>query len=137
MVAASDRDYLTVAEAARELKVSPSTVWRWIAADRLSAYRVGGRNIRIRKDDLNQVVHPTRPIEREQGRGEREALTIDEWRTRQPPSPEELARRHEVVQRMLKNRQHRSIAPLTSVDLVRQVREEREERVQSWLTSSS
>ena len=60
-------------------------------------------------------------------------MTIAQWRARKPPTAEELARRHEVVQRILKNRKHRSIAPLTSVDLIRQVRDEREERYRSWL----
>ena len=43
MVAAPEKDYYTVAEAAAELDVSPSTVWRWITAQQLPAYRVGDR----------------------------------------------------------------------------------------------
>ncbi len=54
-------EYYTVPEAARELRVSQATVWRWIKARRLRAYRVGPRRIRIRKQDLGAVV---RPVER-------------------------------------------------------------------------
>ncbi len=125
MTIARDREYYTVAEAAEELDVSRSTVWRWIAAKRLPAQRVGDRKIRINKQDLANIVRPAR---------------ADETGTRAspsgyvfvPPSPEELARRREVVQRIMMNREGRSIAPLTSVDLIGQVREEREERYREW-----
>ena len=50
-----------------------------------------------------------------------------------PPTEDELARRQEVVARILANQEGRSIAPLTTADLIRQVREEREERHRSWL----
>lgn len=48
------RPFCTVAEAARMLGVSPATVWRWIVAQRLPAYRVGPRGIRIRKEDVEK-----------------------------------------------------------------------------------
>jgi len=51
-------EFCTVPEAARELKVSQSTIWRWIYSRRLRAYRVGPRRIRIRKQDLGAVVRP-------------------------------------------------------------------------------
>jgi len=64
-------------------------------------------------------------------------MTIAEWQARTPPTPEELAKRREIVARTLANSAGRSIAPLTTADLVRQVREEREERYRSWLDPSS
>jgi hypothetical protein len=64
-------------------------------------------------------------------------MTLVPWRAPQPPTLEELAQRHVVVARILANRKRRSIAPLISVDLIRQVREEREERYRSWLILSS
>jgi prevent-host-death family protein len=42
----------------------------------------------------------------------------------QPPTKEELAQRRKVVARILKLREKASIAPLTTADLVHQVREE-------------
>jgi excisionase family DNA binding protein len=50
--------YLTVREAARELRMSVSTVWRWIAAGRLPAYRFGPKEVRIRAQDLERVIRP-------------------------------------------------------------------------------
>jgi len=50
--------YLTVAEAARRLDVSRTTVWRWIRQGRLRAYRVGQRTIRIRNEDLEAQLTP-------------------------------------------------------------------------------
>ncbi len=99
------------------LRVSPSTVWRWIEADRLPAYRVGPRNIRIRRDDLDRVIRPVR-AEREEVAPPVEPLRL------QRPSKEEIARRQALVKEILANRGRRTIAPLTSVDLVQQVREE-------------
>ena len=122
------RDYVTVAEAAKELDVSPSTVWRWIEARQLPAHRVGTRKIRIKKDDLASVV---RPLVDEVGATQ----SAEDLFAR--PSDEELARRREVVTRILANQEGRSIAPLTTADLIHQVREEREERYRSWLKPSS
>jgi excisionase family DNA binding protein len=47
-----DHTWLTVPEAARELRVSVPTVWRWIRAGRLAASRIGARSVRIRREDL-------------------------------------------------------------------------------------
>ncbi len=55
-----DREYYTVPEVARMLKVSPSTVWRWLEAGDLPAYRVGPRAIRISKQDLDTIITPVR-----------------------------------------------------------------------------
>lgn len=58
MVSILDGEYLTVPEAARVLQVSASTVWRWIASGKLSAYRVGPRKIRVKKEDVLAMVTP-------------------------------------------------------------------------------
>lgn len=127
MTAQRDRDYYTVPEAADLLNVSPSTVWRWVKAERLPAYRVGPRAIRIKKEDLAAVVRPAvwssevvRPHSPPGGH------------VFEPPTAEELARRREVVDRIMANRDKRNTAPLTTEDLIKQVREEREERYVSW-----
>lgn len=61
---ASPEEYYTVPEAATLLKVSPSTVWRWIEAGRLPAHRVGLRGIRISREALESVVTPSRRKEK-------------------------------------------------------------------------
>ncbi len=53
-----DEEYCTVPEAAALLRVNPSTVWRWIEAGRLPAYRVGLRSIRIKRRHLDRIVTP-------------------------------------------------------------------------------
>lgn len=111
--ASRERDYYTVAQAARLLDVSPATVWRWIAAEKLPAYRVGPRTIRIRKQDLQGVITPVRG---------KEAPVKSERMPFTPPSAEELARRQALVATILAHREERSIAPMTTADLVREAR---------------
>jgi|SRR6266536_2025291 len=113
------RDFYSVPQAAKLLGVSPSTVWRWIEADKLSAYRVGPRNIRIKKQDLEKMVQPARENQKEGG------STMERIRIEQP-SKEEIARRKAVAAKMLALRQRLNIAPLKTSDLVRMAREEEE-----------
>src|SRR5688572_14008992 len=61
MIDADEKGYVTVAEAAKRLQVSHPTVWRWIKAGRLPAYRVGPKTIRVKAADLAQVVQPAAP----------------------------------------------------------------------------
>lgn len=50
--------YLTVAQAAEQLSVHPSTIRRWIDRGRLPAYRLGEKRIGVRPSDLARVVAP-------------------------------------------------------------------------------
>lgn len=56
------KDYCTISQATEILGVSPSTVWRWIEAGLLPAYRFGRRQILIDQKDLDTVLQPARPI---------------------------------------------------------------------------
>jgi excisionase family DNA binding protein len=70
-----EMEYCTVREAARLLKVSPATIWRWIEAGKLRAYRVGPKNIRIGKRDLESMIKPARAREMGvEGKKERSAI---------------------------------------------------------------
>jgi len=60
-----DDELLTVAEAAKLLKVNASTVWRWINQGELPAYRVGQRRIRLKRADLARLIRPARNPEQE------------------------------------------------------------------------
>jgi excisionase family DNA binding protein len=50
MLVAEDTEYLTVAEVARRLKTTPSTVLRWIRERRLPASKPGGDRMGYRID---------------------------------------------------------------------------------------
>lgn len=49
-----------------------------------------------------------------------------------PPSPEEITQRQALVKQILANRERRNTAPLTSADLVHQVREEEYRSYDDW-----
>jgi len=117
---AADRRYYTVTSAARLLQVSPSTVWRWIAAGRLPAKRLGPKTIRIAQEDLNALQQPAR------GATEEAPMSVEQLKQHvtTAPSAEELARRQAVVARTIEHSHGRSIAPLTAADLIHQAREE-------------
>ncbi len=108
---------LSVPEAARLLGISRTTVSRWIGAGKLPAYRVGPKNIRIKKEDLEKVVQPARPAQQKGG------STMERIQIKRA-SKEEITRRQALVQRILANRSRRGISPLTSADLVQKAREE-------------
>lgn len=50
--------FISVPEAARRLHVSVSTMWRWINAQQLPAYRVGPKRVLIKEADLPALVAP-------------------------------------------------------------------------------
>jgi excisionase family DNA binding protein len=47
---------LTVRQAARFLQVDEASVYRWIQAGKLRAYRLGGTSIRIAQEQLNEFL---------------------------------------------------------------------------------
>ncbi len=127
---ARQRQFYTVPEAADMLHVSPATVWRWIAAGKLPAQRVGPRNIRIMESDIECMI---RPIRAKQVGVEEVGLKplgvkevgVKETVPLEAVSQEELARRQALVAQILAKRKERVITPLTTTDLVRKDRVER------------
>jgi excisionase family DNA binding protein len=98
---ADGEEYVTVPQAARLLKVSTPTVWRWIKAGMLPALRVGERSVRIKGSDLDRVVRPV-----QEGRGATEATGSGErprpailTGPRGPLSAEEAERRLAALER--------------------------------------
>ena len=55
-------EYLAVDDVAAELGVGPRTVRRWIADGTLPAFRVGPTLIRVRRDDVEAMIRPVRPV---------------------------------------------------------------------------
>ncbi len=113
-----EMDYYTVAEAARLLRVSPPTIWRWIESGSLPALRVGKRAIRIRRKDLEQALQAVQP-----GSGatmERCTIHVGDARDDQVALVDEL---EEGRRLMLKRRQGEPLP--SSAGLIRELREER------------
>lgn len=129
---ASDHSaYFTVAQAAQHLKVSHSTVWRWIEAGTLPAHRVGPKAIRIMKRDLKKIIHPANEKE---GKPSRETTTDSTSRLRRTLTDQEARRRLMVLQKLTASRaqlraSHGGVAMPSSVELIRQSREELDERL--------
>jgi excisionase family DNA binding protein len=125
--------FLTVQEAAQELRMSVSTVWRWIAAGRLTAYRFGPRKIRIRAQDLERVIRPANEADgasETRDRGTGGILTGP----RTAPLPREEAQRRlaalarlEATAAELRARSGGEMVP-SSTELVRQARRALDER---------
>ncbi len=93
MATNEDADLLTVAEAARLLKVSRITLHRWLKHGRLPAYHVGPKAVRIRRGDLATVMTP---MHREEVRPMKETLhdtmPVGTTLTVSPPTSEEVQR---------------------------------------------
>ncbi|HLZ70642.1 MAG TPA: helix-turn-helix domain-containing protein [Dehalococcoidia bacterium] len=58
MAVEQDLDLITVKEAAQLLRVSQVTIHRWLKQGRLRAYHVGPRALRLRREDLANLVLP-------------------------------------------------------------------------------
>jgi excisionase family DNA binding protein len=128
-----EEGYVTVAEAAQRLHVSHPTVWRWIKAGRLPAYRVGPKSIRIKSADLERLVQPVVAVPAAEATPEpaeatppytvRHTLTEDE-RQRGLAVLKALDAFHERMRA-----EHDGEPYPSSVDLIRQMREERTEEL--------
>lgn len=127
-MASTDRDNsYTVAEVAEMLNVSKSTVRRWIRAGKLPAHHVGSRSLRIRRNEL-QTLQEAESLEAGWKRlspNQRRALLF------RPLSNEELQARKELFEEVMVSRKGRSIAPLTSDELVRLSRD-RDFTISRW-----
>ena len=107
-------DLLTVAQVARRLQVHEITVRRYINARRLKAVRVG-RGLRVRSEDLEKFIQPAAP-------------TGFRLPYRWPPTPEDIARRTEIIEAMLATRAKMKPLGMTTAELIREGRDELEAR---------
>jgi len=103
---------LTVAQVARRLQLHEITVRRYIRAGTLKAVRVG-RNVRVREDDLERFLQPATPTG---------ARLPYRW----PPTPEEMARRSKIIKEMLAIRAQMKPLGMSTAELVREGRRERD-----------
>ena len=59
----SEREWLTVAEAAEYLRVSRDTIYRWAKQGKLVLYKVGGTATRVRRRDLDALAKPKETVD--------------------------------------------------------------------------
>ena len=59
-------ELLSIAEAARVLHISQSTLWRWIGRGEVPAYRIGPKRVWLKKADLDFV---SAPVQQRNGHG--------------------------------------------------------------------
>lgn len=123
-------EYLTVAEAAALLKVSKSTVWRWIEKGTLPAYRVGSRGVRLKRAELEQVVTP---LTGERGQG-RSMAQVERLQIR-PLTPQERERGLQALATLQRMRQEilAERGGIRFSDSATLIREEREKRTQELM----
>ena len=126
---AYDADLLTRAEAAERLKVSRVTIQRWIRQGRLQSYKVGPRAVRIRADDLANMLQATSfPVSRQPSADDDPPIVMRKL------TPEEQARALETVrQARLRSQRylddHDGVPIPESWHLIRASREERSEQL--------
>ena len=56
-------EWLSVEDIANELKVNPERVRGWIRRKELLAYRIGGKEYRIKREDLNAFLQGGRTFD--------------------------------------------------------------------------
>ena len=66
MGCALSTEWLSVEDVAKELKVSPERVRAWIRRRELLAYRIGGKEYRIKRVDLNAFLQEGRTFDNDQ-----------------------------------------------------------------------
>jgi len=59
-------EWLSVEDIAKELKVSPERVRGWIRRKELLAYRIGGKEYRIKREDLNAFLQEGKTFDTDQ-----------------------------------------------------------------------
>jgi excisionase family DNA binding protein len=130
-----DPDLLTMAEAAKLLKVSTVTLKRWLKQGRLPAYHAGPRAIRIRRADLAKVLTPVAgPVAGEEVSNVKASHPIHTQLPVAPPTAEEVRERlaaieeaQELRAQMLARRGGKPLSP--SWKIIREAREERSRRL--------
>ena len=128
---------LTVNDVAERLQLHPITVRRHIKAGKLRAVRVG-RAVRVRESDLETYLDVEGDGWVEPDKETKEELLKEYYRLLDrihielpynwPPTPEEIARRQKLTEETFRRRDERGPIGITTQELVRQGRRERDEK---------
>jgi excisionase family DNA binding protein len=119
LMTTQEDEYVTVTEAATQLRVAPSTIRRWIREGGVPAYRLGQRRVVLRRTDLGGLITPIRPDAESVG---------SESDSEQPETPEEMPRTEamelldEIRQEAAERREHVDIRRPTPEE-IQQARE--------------
>lgn len=125
-MATVDEDYITTEEALRLLKISRSTLWRWVGQGELPAYRLGRRRVLIKRSDLEKLIRPAREEKGElhghmNGERKRLHLPLSAEEQKQGLAALEAAERFSAE---LRNRHGGRLLP-DSVQSIREMRDKR------------
>ena len=117
-------NYVTVSQAAALLKVSTSTLWRWINRGDLPAHRFGHRRVMIKQNDLDRMISPAR-VEAPDDYWARERQRLSRPLT--DAERDKALAAFEAAQRQAKEWRERSGGQLfsDSVEIIHEMREER------------
>ncbi|MCL4545760.1 MAG: helix-turn-helix domain-containing protein [Chloroflexi bacterium] len=116
---------LTVPEAARLLKVSTSTIWRWINRGELPAYRAGQRRIVLKATEIQHILTAGR-----QRHGEGGSTMPEPVIPLSPLTPTDVARlqaamaQAQAIRARILQERHGRLLP-SSTELLREQREQR------------
>jgi excisionase family DNA binding protein len=156
MVQTDEMTSYTVSQVARRLRISTRSVRYWIKTGRLRACQIGPRLVHITQKDLDEFLEwahsppeeapPPDPEEEAKWHAllaqtpeprAAPALTASDFANLPPPTEEELARRHLVVARIIALSKTIKIAPLTSKDLIREMKAEHTRRARRLTSGGS
>ena len=131
MTVDQSEELLSVAEAAKALRVSVPTIKRWIKDGRLPAYHLGPRYVRIRRADLTRLLTPLQRGE-VTSMNERDLSSIKADLKVKPLTDEQVSQAlqamkqaQELRSQMRARRGGKPLSP--SWEILREVREERAE----------
>ena len=112
-------DLLSVREAAKLLRVSESTVWRWIDSGRLKAYKLGPKRVCLRRTELGPILRPVGPTS---------SRDISQYLSPMSPGPKESAdvviARARALQEKILARRGGQLLPESWID-INEARDER------------
>jgi excisionase family DNA binding protein len=108
--------YVSVAKAAELLKVSRSTLWRWISQGDLPACRIGHRRVLIKQDDLNRLFVP---VARKKGGTMHEQEPVESLKMSPTEAVDQLAviERARALQERILARHGGALLPSSAEDL--------------------
>ena len=84
-------DLLSVREAARLVRVSESTVWRWINEGVVPSHRVGRKRVYLKRAELTPLLRPARTKGGDMSQREREKLNLSPLNPDRPPDVDPVA----------------------------------------------